>query len=247
LVNKPRTNNVFLIAMGLVVVVGAGVIAMLATKQSRRPITEIDMRGDPTLARGYVYGDTTAPVQIIEFADFECPACGNFATVTEPQVRTRLIETKQAYIRFFDYPLPMHRNTWDASHAAACADEQGKFWQMHDRLFAGQDEWNGETTSRPKSVFMGYAKELGLNEPQFEKCWDDRKYQSRIASNRAEAERRKVGQTPTFIVGNKLVPGAIGYDEMTKLVTEASGAQPAAAGPTTPAGPRALMTPAPRQ
>jgi protein-disulfide isomerase len=118
---------------------------------------------------------------------------------------------------------------------------------MHDRLFAGQDEWNGETTSRPKSVFMGYAKELGLNEPQFEKCWDDRKYQSRIASNRAEAERRKVGQTPTFIVGNKLVPGAIGYDEMTKLVTEASGAQPAAAGPTTPAGPRALMTPAPRQ
>ena len=244
--NKPRTNNVFLIAMGLVVVVGAGVIAMLATKQSRRPITEIDMRGDPTLARGYVYGDTTAPVQIIEFADFECPACGNFATVTEPQVRSRLIDTKQAFIRFFDYPLPMHRNTWDASHAAACADEQGKFWQMHDRLFAGQDEWNGETTSRPKSVFMGYAKELGLNEAQFEKCWDDRKYQSRIASNRAEAERRKVGQTPTFIVGNKLVPGAIGYDEMTKLVSEAGGAQPAASGPTTPAGPRALMTPAPR-
>ena len=238
----------FMLGMATVVLIGAVAIATLVTKKGRQPLTEIDMVGQPSLARGYVFGDTTAPVQIIEFADFECPACGQFAMLTEPDVRSRLVQTKQAYIRFFDYPLPMHRNTWDASHAAACADEQGKFWQMHDTLFANQDRWNGEATSRPKSLFMGYARELGLNEGQFEKCWDERKYQSRIASNRAEAERRRVSQTPSFIIGNKLIPGALGYDEVKKLVADAAGSAPAAAS-ATPAGPRPLIArpPAARQ
>jgi protein-disulfide isomerase len=236
----------FMLGMATVVVIGAVAIATLVTKKGRQPLTEIDMVGQPSQARGYVFGDTTAPVQIIEFADFECPACGQFAALTEPDVRSRLVQTKQAYVRFFDYPLPMHRNTWDASHAAACADEQGKFWQMHDTLFANQDRWNGEATSNPKSLFMGYARELGLNGGQFEKCWDDRKYQSRIASNRAEAERRRVTQTPSFIIGNKLIAGALGYDEIKKLVADAAAAQPAT-GSATPAGPRPLIAPASRQ
>jgi protein-disulfide isomerase len=117
---------------------------------------------------------------------------------------------------------------------------------MHDTLFANQDRWNGEATGHPKSLFMGYARELGLNEGQFEKCWDDRKYQSRIASNRAEAERRQVSQTPSFIIGNKLIPGALGYDEIKKLVAAAAGSQPAA-GSATPAGPRPLIGPTRRQ
>jgi protein-disulfide isomerase len=236
----------FMLGMATVIVIGAVAIATLVTKKGRQPLTEIDMVGQPSQARGYVFGDTTAPVQIIEFADFECPACGQFAALTEPDVRSRLVQTKQAYVRFFDYPLPMHRNTWDASHAAACADEQGKFWQMHDTLFANQDRWNGEATSNPKSLFMSYARELGLNEGQFEKCWDDRKYQSRIASNRAEAERRRVTQTPSFIIGNKLVAGALGYDEIKKLVADAAAAHPAT-GSATPAGPRPLIAPASRQ
>jgi protein-disulfide isomerase len=243
---KSRSNKPFLIGMAAIVIIGGGAIATLASRKSR-PITEVDMRGDPTQARGYIYGDTTAPVQIIEFADFECPACGMFATITEPDVRSRLVDTKQAYVRFFDYPLPMHRNTWFASHAAACADEQGKFWQMHDRLFAGQDQWNGEATSRPNSVFSGYAKELGLNQAQFDKCLDDRKYQSRIASNRAEAERRQVSQTPTFIIGNKMIPGALGYDDIKKAVDAAAGSPASTAAPSVPTGPRPPITTAPRQ
>ena len=50
-------------------------------------------------------------------------------------------------MRYMDYPLPMHKNTWDASLAAACANEQGKFWEMHDLIFQNQDKWNGEATS----------------------------------------------------------------------------------------------------
>ena len=84
---------------------------------------------DPSMqlpeASGYLMGNASAPVQILEFADFECPACGQFATLTEPDVRKRLVETGQVSFRFFDFPLPIHPNSWDAHFAAACANEQG--------------------------------------------------------------------------------------------------------------------------
>ena len=93
-------------------------------------------------------GSATAPLEVTEFGDFECPQCGRFATLTEPDVRTRLVNTGTIRWRYIDFPLEMHRNTWNASIAAACADEQGKFWEMHDAIFAAQDRWDGEATEQ---------------------------------------------------------------------------------------------------
>src|SRR6476659_2946693 len=123
--------------------------------------------------------------------------------------------------RFYDYPLPMHKNTWMASNAAACADEQGKFWEMHDALFNQQDQWNGEATSRPKSKFHEYAKVIGLKVDQWEACYDARKYQPRIKANEQMATKRGASQTPTFVIGNKMVGGAISYDRFKALVDSA--------------------------
>lgn len=178
----------------------------------------------------YVAGNPQAPVVIEEFADFECPSCGRFATITEPDVRKNLIATGRASYRYYDFPLPMHKNTQAASQAAACADEQGKFWPMHDQLFAGQDAWGlgpteTEVTDNPRPIFLGYAKAIGLNTAQWEQCFDSRKYQSRIDANTAEGFRRDVNETPTFFVNGKKVTGAIPYDEMEKLVTEAAAAK----------------------
>ena len=236
---KPkRSMKGFALAMIGIIVVGSGLIIWSATRP-RAGVTDVDMTAaNAANAKGYVLGDTTAPVQIIEFADFECPACMQFATLTEPDVRKRLVDTKQAYIRFYDYPLPNHRNTWEASHAAACADEQGKFWEMHDRIFGGQDKWSGEATSRPKGIFEDYAREIGLNVEQWEQCYDSRKYQARIAGNRAEAERLRVTYTPTFIVGGKMYPGAMGFDELRRVV------EAAAANGTGRAAPAGAATPA---
>ncbi len=233
-----RSNRPFAIALGVIAIVGVLALAWTVMRP-KRGVTEVDLKADPAQARGYLLGDSTAPVQVMEYADFECPACATFATLTEPDIRKNLIQTGKVSWRYYDFPLPMHKNTWDASNAAACADEQGKFWEMHDMLFANQDRWNGEATSSPKPQFKEYAQTLGLDVPKWEACYDADRYRSRVASNRAESERRHVESTPTFIIGGKMVAGALSYDQFMKYYEEAARAAAAPAGKTPAAAPGA--------
>ena len=194
----------------------------------------------------HVLGNPNAPVVIEEFADFECPSCGRFATITEPDVRKNIINTGQAFYKYYDFPLPMHHNSQAASNAAACAEEQGKFWEMHDQLFNGQADWglspseSGEMTDNPRSIFEGYAKAIGLNVPQWDQCFDSHKYQARINANMAEAFKRHVEETPTFYVNGKQAVGAQSFDEMQRLVNEAKAAA-ASAPPATSANQKATV------
>lgn len=189
----------------------------------------------------YTMGDSTAPVVIEEFADFECPVCASYATVTEPDVRRMIIDTHLAYYKYYDFPLPMHHNSHAASNAAACAADQNKFWEMHDQLFNGQDSWglnpDGATqvTDNPKSVFMGFAKTVGLDMAAFEQCYDSKKEQSRVNANAAEGFRRNVNQTPTFFINGKMFAGSLPYDVIKKAVDDATAAKKAAPATTTPA------------
>jgi protein-disulfide isomerase len=123
--------------------------------------------------------------------------------------------------RFLDYPLPAHLNTWDASMAAACANEQGKFWEMHDQIFANQDRWNTQATRRPKAVLAPLASSIGLDMTRWNECYDTQKYRLAIAAHLKEGENRLVRSTPTFIIGSRMVPGAIGYDVFKAYVDSA--------------------------
>src|SRR5215210_4927049 len=201
----------FWLAIGLFAVLGLGGLGYLASRP-KVTATTIDPNLPAMKAEGYLLGSPTAPLEVIEFADFECPGCGQFATITEPDVRTRYVNTGKIRIRFMDYPLPMHRNTWDASLAAACANDQGKFWEMHDAIFQNQDRWNGETTSKPRSVLAELARGARLDMSKYEACMDADTHRAKIQSHLREAERRQVTQTPTFVIGDKMVPGAITYD-----------------------------------
>ena len=181
--------------------------------------------GPPT---PYILGNPKATVVVEEFADFECPSCGRYATITEPDVRKNLISTGVIYYKFYDFPLPMHKNSQVASMAAACADEQGKFWEMHDQLFSSQDQWGlspateTEVTDDVKPLFLSFAKTVGLNTAQWEQCFDAKKYQSRINANAGEAVRRNVDATPTFYINGMKVSGGMSYDQMKHLVDSVS-------------------------
>ncbi len=220
----PRAR--FLASLGLLVVVGIIAIAY-ASKKSAPPVISTTPVDPATLgpAQGYLLGRADAPVQILEFADFECPACGSFAVVTEPDVRKRIVDAGLASYRYFDFPLPMHKNTWYASNAAACANDQGKFWEMHDQLFLNQPEWNSEATSNPTTVLQGYAKVLGLDVDKWRACYDAQTHLRDIQANKAEGERRKVNQTPTFVIGDHQIAGLLPYDQFKAYVDSAATAK----------------------
>ena len=221
-------GRAFWIALGVLVLVGIAVLSWLAS----RPKTQVT-RLDPNLpamkAEGYLLGSPTAPVEVIEFADFECPACAQYATITEPDVRTRLVNTGQVRVRYIDYPLPMHKNTWDASLAAACANDQGKFWEMHDALFANQDRWNGEATRRPRGPIGDLAKSVGLDMAKYGACMDAETHRAKIQAHLAEAEKRQIQSTPTFVFNGLVVPSALPYDTFKKYVDQALKGAPARA------------------
>jgi protein-disulfide isomerase len=216
----------FWIALGVVAVIGIGTLSWLANKPKAAPVAF-----DPNLkAKGYLMGNPAAPVEVIEFADFECPSCGQYATLTEPDVRTRLVNTGKVRIKYLDFPLSMHKNTWDASLAASCANEQGKFWEMHDLIFANQDKWNGEATSKPRKPLGAIAQGLGLDMTKYEACMDAETHRGQIQANLAEGERRGINQTPSFVIGGQLYPGALGFDAINKIIeTELAKPRPAAA------------------
>ncbi len=223
---KQASAKPFIGVVILVVVVGAAALGYGLTGKSGANASTVDPNIPVGQAEGYLIGKADAPVQVIEFADYECPACGQFATLTEPDVRSRLVETGKVSYRFYDFPLPMHKNTWSASSAAACASDQGKFWEMHDLLFATQDRWNGEATSNPKKPIAELARQLGLDMRAWENCFDTKKYYPRIKGSQLEAERRMIQQTPTFIIGNKMVPGSVSYDQFSRYVDEAMKSAP---------------------
>jgi protein-disulfide isomerase len=220
------------VALVLVLILaGAGGLAYLASHKHAPVATIVDPNLPPAVAKGYTMGRPDAPVQILEFADFECPACGNYSVVTEPDVRKRVIEPGLARVTYYDFPLPQHKNTMTASEAAACANDQGKFWEMHDRLFQGQTDWNTEATSDPVSVMQGYAKAIALDVDKWRSCVDARTHEREILANKAEGERRQVNQTPTFVIGNRMVPGSLTDDQIKAYVDSARGGATTAANP----------------
>lgn len=222
------SNKSFGTILAIVGVVGVAAIGFVTSRPAKTIV--LDPATLPRVAAaGILKGDPNAPVQVIEFADFECPGCGHFASITGPDVMKRLVETGEISFRFYDLPLDMHPNAVPAHNAAHCANEQGKFWEMADLIFAGQFEWNTQATRNPKKVLETYAERVGLDMAQWNECYDSERMLPQILANREEATRLRVTSTPTFIIGGTMVSGAIPYDEFRQYVTAAKARQDSAA------------------
>ena len=243
---RKGSNRGFFLLLAVVAVAGIAALAYVTSKSSRESrITEVDPTLPAVPAVGYVLGDSAAPVEVLEFADWECSACAQFATLTAPDVKQRLVETGQIRLRIMD--VPWHQNSWTASLAAACANAQGKFAVMHDLLYYNQHRWNTQATSDPLDVIVKAASEAGIDGAALEKCVEARTYQADVQAHLTEAQRRGVRATPSFIIGGKLIPGAISYDQFKAYVDSARAAAPAPAtsATTQPATPATGQTTAP--
>lgn len=230
-VTPKKKSGLFLPAVVALLAIGAGAIYWQVASNKPKPITLAASTPLPK-ADGYLRGNPDAPVTIIEFADFECPGCANFATLQEPDVRTRLVDAGLANFRFYDFPLTqIHANTLSAHLAASCANEQGKFWELHDAIFAAQTEWNTQATSNPRKVLDRLAQEVGLDMARYGQCFDSQRTLPQVQANAAEGTQRGVSSTPTLLIGNRMYPGGLAYDEIKKLVDSLRAAPAAAPAP----------------
>jgi len=174
-------------------------------------------------------GESGATVAIVEYADFECPYCGQYEHDVYPQLSKDYIQTGKVKYFFRDLPLPMHPRAMGAARAARCAGEQGKFWEMHDSLFAKQNAI--------RDVDMpGRAQELGLDTAKFSECLSSDRYTDEINKSAAEAQKLGIGGTPTFFVGKvdpngdvtnlKTIIGTRPYEAFKSAIDDALASAP---------------------
>jgi len=181
----------------------------LPTKQPQLPV-KISADNDP------IIGNPDAPITIIEFSDFQCPFCARFHSQTLPLILEEYIEQGKVKLVFRDFPIQsIHPNALPASIAAECANEQGKFKEMHDMLFDNQNEWNKQDTVDALSSFSQYATNIQLEQETFDSCLTNGKYIEEIKKDLDDGRNYGVSGTPGFFVGND----QIGYVEL-------KGAQP---------------------
>jgi protein-disulfide isomerase len=208
----------FYAVFGAVAVVGLGALAYLTTRPQTVsiPANVTVQPSDTSGFRGYLKGSPDAPVEITEFADYQCPFCQTFATLQMPTIEARLIDTGRLRWRYRDFPLQQHPFSRLAAHSAACADEQGKYWEQHNRIYEGQTEWATARDAAP--IFRRYAQAGGLDLGRYDACMKAGKYAGRIQASLNEGIQVGVNSTPTLLVGNKLYRGRFDSDAITRLV-----------------------------
>lgn len=160
-----------------------------------------DVQALVDMATGIERGDPDAPITIMEFGDYQCPACQQFATLVKPEMDLAYIESGVARFVFHDFPLAGHPYAFLAARAARCALDQGGgyYWLYHDQLFAHQPAWS-VSASAPLNAYETYAATIGLDEDEFADCLDSDRHADVVSANMRLGIELGVSGTPTIFV-----------------------------------------------
>jgi len=165
-----------------------------------------------TVGTNPIKGMVSAPVLMVEFSDFQCPFTKGFYQQTFPQIEKEYISTGQVKFVYRDFPLNFHQLAKPAAILARCAGEQGKYWQMFDKLLRGN--------SLDNEIFRKYTQELNLNLNLCEKCQNMPEINEAVDSDIKDAVKLGVEGTPTFFINGRLVSGAQPYQVFKKIIEE---------------------------
>jgi protein-disulfide isomerase len=216
----PSLSRFYLI-LAVLAVVGIGVLAWQMTRPTSPvvPVAVTVQPGDTAGFEGYVLGAADAPVEIVEFADYQCHVCQTFASMEFPYVKERLIQTGRVRWVYRDFPLEFR---WSrlAMHAAACAEEQGRFWEMNEAIYSTFGDW---TVSRDAgAVFRRLVRDLGMDVSAYDACMNSLRHAGRIQAMGEAGGRLGVHSTPTFMIGGQLFPGLLRYEQLRRMVDSLS-------------------------
>lgn len=222
---QPGGGKVFFWLLGIVAVVGVGVLIWMsrggggAAMAPLEPGSIEEAERMAQQAQPFRKGDADAPVQVVEFADFQCPACQHFALdVMRPL--EGYIQQGQVQHVFYDYPLPVHPNAFIAARAAHCAGAQDRFWDYHDALFARQGNWSADRS--PIDQFIELAGQLGLDRDAFEQCVNSDRFADVVTANALVGDQLGVSGTPTVYVNGRSVGNAWNSSDAMRRVIESA-------------------------
>jgi len=208
-----NTNTKFFVGIGLatILLVVAGVFLLGRNTGQESEVGGVADQAVLTANTRHAIGDPNAPVKIVEFADFQCPAC----QAAHPIVKKILDANKdKVYFVFRHYPLPTHKNAKQAARACEAAGIQGKFWEMHDFIFTRQKDWSEK--SNVGEIFGDYAQELGLDIGRFKE--DMKNVDETINSDYADGNKLGVDSTPTFFVNGQKYPGVLQESQFQQII-----------------------------
>lgn len=204
-----------LLGIAGVVIIGGVLLAIFANPQPKEPGAPV---GKDSLIRenSHMTGSRDAKVTIVEFGDYQCPAC----KAVQPEIEAVLAEYKDnpnVNFVFRNFPLDtIHPNAHVSAEAAEAAGAQGKYWEMNHMLYEKQAEWSASLT--PIDIFAGYAAELGLNVDQFKSAVQQRLYADIINTDYKDGEAIGVNSTPTFFVNGQKQDKVLNRAELKALI-----------------------------
>lgn len=207
-----------ILASAVFVIIIAGIVYYFASggnteKSSSQTVIEGLNEND------HIRGSKDSAVTIIEYSDFQCPACGNYYPIVkkmEEEFKDNLA------VVYRNFPLrQLHPNAQIAAQAAEAAGDQGKFWEMHDLLFEKQNEWSSQNKAQVKETLAQYAESLELNIDQFKTDLESKETQQKIDEDYDSGNKYNITATPTFFVNGKKIESPKSQSDFEKIIKNA--------------------------
>ncbi|RJQ33059.1 hypothetical protein C4572_00030 [Candidatus Parcubacteria bacterium] len=210
-----KTNRIILWSSIAVLVIGSAfAMAKLANKpQAVENGSNLALTINAISDTENVKGNKEAKITLIEYSDFQCPACAAYYPLLKQISAEFGNDVRFAYRHF---PLPQHKNAKIAGIAAEAAGKQGKFWEMHDMIFENQRDWAEEKDAA--AIFANYAADLGLDLTKFSNDISSQEIKDKIDSDYKSGLKAKVNSTPSFFLNGKKINNPRNYDEMKALI-----------------------------
>lgn len=210
-----KKEGIGLLVIGVVIV--AASVALVVFKPDTQNTDGVDQS---VLVRedSHAIEREGATVTIVEFADFQCPGCATAHPIMEQVLEQ--YPTEVTFV-FRHFPLSQHKQAKLAAEAAEAADDQGKFWEMHDVLFENQDEWSNQNNAQ--DIFVGYATSLGLNVEQFTQALEDGAHENFVEDDQQDGLIAQVRSTPSFFINGVLYNGSLSLQGLQKEIDTALG------------------------
>lgn len=232
--DQPKPNGLDFIrkyATPLAILGGAVIIAVAiyvtfhspAPSSSKNPASNPPAKTKlvaPTVDGAPVLGAAGAPVTIIEFSDFQCPYCRSFWAETLPALKKNYIDPGKVKLAYRNFPLSIHPAAPVSAEAGLCAREQGKFWELHDKIFTEQQRKGTGTISFGAADLKKWATDLGLDSGQFEGCLASGKYKNEVQKDFSDGIAAGVDATPFFFLNGTPIRGAVPYDALARAIDQ---------------------------